>query len=72
MLIESDFVQVCRMLKIRVTRDQKHTARYLENIGLRFCVHFGTENMQAIAKKHWRDRRNARRRALRQQRKAYA
>ncbi len=40
-----------------VTDEQARAGAYLERVGQRFCVDFGTDNVVEKAQAHWRQRR---------------
>ncbi len=42
--MKSEFDEMRRMLKLRVTGAKEFACRYLESRGLRFCVDYGTDN----------------------------
>jgi len=47
--MERDYQRVCRQLGIELTGWQHWACAFLEDRGLRFCVHFGTDNCERMA-----------------------
>lgn len=58
----SEWRELARLISLRVYGTKRRRAfDYLESRGLRFCVHFGTDNAIAVAREHWRKLRRKRR-----------
>jgi hypothetical protein len=45
-------------LDLKVPHWKAHALDYLESVGQRFCVDFGTENALEKAREHWRENKH--------------
>jgi len=53
-------IEICRMLKVRLSEEQRRAIRYLERGGEQFRVTFGWQNAIEHARAHWNARRRKR------------
>lgn len=44
--------QLCKLLDIELSADERHDCRYLERRGYRFCVDFGYDNAADLVDTH--------------------
>ena len=56
----SDWRDTAKLIGLRVTGWRARAFDYLEQNGMRFCAHFGTDNAVAIARQHWNERKKKR------------